>query len=110
MFIGRCGFPDAKRCHSTMNHNVPVIMGLTSNNGQYNDLFALPVDSRGVSPQFLQRVKLTCGGIENMNDEIAIVLDDPSAGFVPFNADSAITKLRELGIDIFGDGMHLSAT
>ncbi len=54
----------------------------------------------GIIPHFLQRVKLTCFFIENMNDDINVIQNDP---FLAFKALFAPYVLAGLFLDLLGD-------
>src|SRR5712664_338174 len=49
-----------------------------------------PVDARRVGPQLFQRVILARVGVEDVNDHVAVILNDPLAGLVALDGDTPV--------------------
>jgi len=70
----------------------------------------LPVDGLGASPELFEGVVVAGFIVEEMDHDVAVVLQDPSAGGVAFDADALFAELiGERAIDFFGYGVQLAA-
>src|SRR5256885_14532413 len=54
-------------------------------------LVSLPGNVRCVGPQVFQRVVAARVGVENVDHHVAVILDDPAAGFVAFDTEPAFS-------------------
>jgi len=70
-----------------------------------------PINAFGASPELLQRVIAAGLVVEEVNHQIAVILQDPGAGSVAFDADPLFAELLgERVVDFFGDSVELPAT
>lgn len=67
----------------------------------------LPLDARGISPQALQAVEVPGGGLEHMDNDIAVVQENPLG--LPFALFTKGTPPEgtELLLDVFGEALHM---
>src|ERR1700730_15366680 len=70
---------------------------------------ALPIQARGIQPQILERIEGAGLRIEEMDDDVAVVLHHPFAGFIALDAEALLSLGSQRRIDLFGDGMNLSS-
>jgi hypothetical protein len=61
-----------------------------------------------VTPETLEIVKGPCGGQEDVNDEIAIILEDPLGVFVSLDADRHLAAVLHLQVNFIADGLVLA--
>src|SRR5262245_34970727 len=87
---------------------VGFLVGSTSPFLVTNGLFPLPFHALSVGPEVFEGVVFAGSGVEDMDDYVAVVLYDPAAGFVAFDAVPGIADRGEGGVGLFGNGVHLS--
>src|SRR5262245_62428189 len=74
-------------------------------------LFILfPVNSRCVRPEFFQRVVFARFRIEDVDDYVSVVLNDPLAGLVAFDGSATVADGTQGRVGFFGDGVDLAPT
>ena len=59
-------------------------------------------DPRGIGPQPLEIVEVARLGVEEVNDDIAVVEEYPAAIVSAFSAKGSFTEFAELHLDIIG--------
>lgn len=71
----------------------------------------LPVRHRSVTPEVFEVVEFAAFAGEDMQDDVAIVLQNPSFRLATFDTDAraAASFFHQL-LDFLGDGSHLTAT
>src|SRR5258708_26599141 len=67
----------------------------------------LPVHVRRICPQILKGIVAACVRVEQMHDAIGVILYDPAAGFVAFDAEALFALGMESGVDFFRKGVDL---
>ena len=70
--------------------------------------FGRNLHALGVPPQPLQIVVAARAVQENMANQIAIILQNPLAVVIPFQADGNFASIFHLGIDLVADGLVLA--
>src|SRR5262245_38642647 len=70
---------------------------------------ALPIDALGVGPEVLQAVVFAGVGVEDVDDDVAVVLHHPLGGRVAFDAEAGVALLVHLGVDLLRQGVDLAA-
>lgn len=69
-----------------------------------------PIDLGGVGPEVFEVVEVSAFGREDVQDDVAVVLQNPGPGLAAFNADArAVTARFHQLLDFFGDGSHLAS-
>src|SRR5262249_38625401 len=57
-----------------------------------------------------QRVILAGLLVEDVDDDVAVILRDPAARLVAFNAESPVADVMQRGVNLFGEGVDLATT
>lgn len=70
----------------------------------------LPIDLWGVGPEVFEVVEFAAFGGEDVQDDVAVVLQNPRFRITAFDTDTraAAAFLHQL-LDLFGDGTHLTS-
>src|SRR5262249_29422315 len=72
-------------------------------------LSPFPVQSRRIGPEFFETVVTACLRVEHMDDDIAVVLNDPLAGLVAFDAQADLALAAHGRVGFCGEGVELAA-
>ncbi len=86
---------------SSYNYAIPRL-GLGCSSG-FREL-----DSWGVGPQPLEVIELSCLSIEQVDDEIPVIEQDPSAIVSALPAKWAVAEFTESELDVVGEASHMS--
>src|SRR5262245_61980085 len=70
---------------------------------------ALPVYPLRVVPKLLESVVLPGLGRKHVDDNVAVVLDDPLAGLVALDGKALLALRMECGVDLLGERVDLAA-
>lgn len=81
------------------------VSGLESWRDRWRDGF--PVDARSFSPEVLQVIQLAGVGREEVNDQVAVVLQQPLARFFSLISDPLRATVLEHLVDFLCHGLHL---
>ena len=69
-----------------------------------------PFDERGVGPEMFEVVECAALGREDVQHDVAVVLENPSLGSAAFDTDAGTAAaLLHHELDVFGDGAHLAS-
>ena len=95
---------------------VPAIKELRQASCQASGLFLgqllgerLPIDERCIGPEMFQVVECAAFGREDVQHDVAVVLENPSFGSAAFDTDTrTAAAFLHHELDVFGDGAHLA--
>ena len=63
---------------------------------------------RCVGPEILQREVLASRGVEDVDDDVAVVLHDPLTGRISLNRQPRVADFLHGRVDFFGNGVYLT--
>src|SRR5690348_3760742 len=89
--------------------NVRTFMSGRNTPSLGSSIVALPVHARRVRPQLLEGVVFAGGRVEDVDDDVAVILDDPLAGLVALDGQAAVPQTVHGGVDFFRDRVDLPA-